>query len=159
MASCGGIRIEINDQPLYLTGMNIRPAKESDARTLQELLKQLDYPASLEECTLRIQQHQEDGYHLAMGEIEEQPVGFVAMHWYHAIHHSKPIGRIVGLCVDEPFRAKGLGTSLLNYAEDYFRKVGCFKVELTSNLKRTASHQYYQHRNYRQVSMHFVKML
>jgi GNAT superfamily N-acetyltransferase len=94
-----------------------------------------------------------------MAELNSQPIGFIALHWYNAIHHQQTIGRIVAFCIDEPFRARGLGSQLLKYAEDFFHNLHCVKVELTSNLRRKESHEYYLRKGYQQTSMHFVKFL
>ena len=41
--------------------------------------------------------------------------------------------------------------------EDFFKNKNCVKAELTSNLKRKESHEYYLRKGYHQTSMHFVK--
>jgi len=140
-------------------GMIIREADEKDASSLSQLLKQLGYPASDDECKKRILFYIQDGYKLVMFELHNQTIGFIALHWYRAIHHPELIGRVVAFCVDERFRAQGLGSQLLKYAEDFFKDLRCVKVELTSNLRRKESHEYYFRRGYQQVSMHFVKIL
>ena len=137
--------------------MIIRVAEEKDAPILSQLLGQLGYPASTDESLKRIQLYQQDGYRLMMGEVGDQCIGFIALHWYHALHHPRPIGRVVAFCVDEAYRSKGWGSQLLKYAEDFFRSKNCIKVELTSNLKRKESHEYYFRKGYQQASMHFVK--
>ena len=139
--------------------MMIRKAKEKDANALSVLLAQLGYPASTDEILKRIQLHKADGYQLMIGEVNGQTIGFIALHWYHAFHHTRLIGRVVAFCVDEAHRSTGLGSQLLKYAEDFFRNKNCVKVELTSNLKRKESHEYYFRKGYHQVSMHFVKYL
>jgi GNAT superfamily N-acetyltransferase len=139
--------------------MTIREAEEKDAPVLSSLLAQLGYPTSVEECLIRIEHYNQDGYKLVMGIIDEKVIGFIALHLYNAIHHDKPIGRVVAFCVDEFYRSKGWGSHLLKYAEDFFRNNNCTKVELTSNLKRKESHEYYFRKGYQQVSQHFVKYL
>lgn len=138
--------------------MIIREATEKDAHALALLLAQLGYPAPTDEILKRIHLHRHDGYKLMMGEVDSQPVGFIALHWYHAFHHPRPIGRVVAFCVDEAHRSKGWGSQLLKYAEDFFQNKNCLKVELTSNLKRKESHDYYFRKGYQQKSMHFVKL-
>jgi len=139
--------------------MVIREAEEKDATILSELLGQLGHPSSVEDALKRIQLHQLDGYRLLIGEVDGQAISFIALHWYHAFHRSHPIGRVVAFCVEESFRGKGWGSQLLKYAEDFFLTKNCFKIELTSNLRRKESHEYYLRKGYQQVSMHFVKLL
>ncbi len=139
--------------------MIIRMAEDRDAPDLSQLLAQLGYPASIEESLRRIHLCQQDAYHLVVGELDHRCIGFIALHWYHAFHHPKPIGRIVAFCIDEAYRGKGLGSELLTDAENFFQQKECLRVELTSNLKRKESHEYYLHKGYEQRSMHFVKYL
>jgi len=143
----------------YLSFMIIREAEEKDTRALSSLLGQLGYPAATEEIHKRILQYKSEGYLLMIGEVDSQPIGFIALHWYHAFHHARFIGRIVAFCVDEEHRSAGLGSQLLKYAEDLFKSKNCVKIELTSNLRRKESHEYYSRKGYQQTSMHFVKYL
>jgi GNAT superfamily N-acetyltransferase len=138
--------------------MFIREAEEKDASILSKLLEQLGYPTTVEDSITRILLHKKEDYKLLIG-VADQPIGFIALHWYNAIHHPRPIGRVVAFCIDERYRGKGLGSQLLKHAEDFFADKKCVKIELTSNLKRKESHDYYLHKGYRQVSMHFVKVL
>ena len=80
--------------------MIIREAVEKDALVLSQLLGELGYPALPDDCQNRIQLHWQDGYKLMIGEVDGQPIGFIALHWYHAFHHPRPIGRVVAFCVD-----------------------------------------------------------
>lgn len=139
--------------------MFIREAGEKDAEALSLLLAQLGYPASREDGLSRVRLYQQDGYKLMMGEVDSKVIGFIALHWYHAVHHPRPIGRVVAFCIDETYRSKGLGSQILKFAEDFFHARKCVKVELTSNLRRKESHEYYFRKGYQQTSMHFVKYL
>src|SRR5689334_22067081 len=128
--------------------MIIREADEKDAEVLSLLLAQLGYPASREEGAGRIRLYQQDGYKLIMGEVSNNVIGFIALHWYHAVHHPRPIGRVVAFCIDETYRSKGIGSQMLKFAEDFFQVRKCVKVELTSNLRRKESHEYYFRKGY-----------
>jgi GNAT superfamily N-acetyltransferase len=71
----------------------------------------------------------------------------------------RPIGHIIAFCVDGAHRGVGFGSQLLKDAEDLFRNTNCLKIELTSNLRRKESHEYYLRKGYQQTSLHFVKYL
>jgi PhnO protein len=139
--------------------MIVRDAVEKDAATLGHLLAQLGYPTSIDESTQRITHYKQTGYKLLVAEIDNMVIGFIALHWYRAIHHPELIGRVVAFCMDEPYRSKGWGSQLLAHAEDFFQDLHCMKIELTSNLRRKESHQYYLRKGYEQRSIHFVKFL
>lgn len=139
--------------------MKIRAAEFSDVQPLMALLEQLGYTATAEEIQLRIEKYQQPGYGLFVGELESSVIGFAAVHWYDAFHHQMAIGRLVAFVIDENKRKQQFGGKLLEFIELFLRKKGCFKVELTSNLQRTTSHQFYRNRGYRQSSLHLNKML
>jgi GNAT superfamily N-acetyltransferase len=61
--------------------------------------------------------------------------------------------------MDEQSRGKGIGTALLASAEQHFANLNCYKIEVTSNLKRMRTHQYYANLGYVETSKHFVKFL
>lgn len=139
--------------------MHIREAESKDAPDMSRLLQQLGYPTFDSAALEKIQDYSKDGYKLFVAESGETVIGFISIHWYITLHHPAPIGRITALCVDERQRKSGIGTSLLERAEDYFRTVGCFKIEVTSNLKRLETHRYYVQVGYQEMSKHFVKFL
>lgn len=139
--------------------IQIEPAQLHDAPQLATLLTQLGYPTSAQQALQKIQEHQNPGYHLLVARDGHFAIGFVSLLVYTAIHHSNPIGRITAFCVDESVRSSGVGGQLLLAAESYFRTHGCFKVELTSNLKRAESHEFYRNRGYSVTNKHFIKIL
>lgn len=137
----------------------IEDAKPEDAAQLVILLGQLGYPATHSQMLDKIQQHYSPTYKLLVAKQENQTVGFIALHFYHAFHHPAPIGRITAFCVDETVRGTGIGSLLLTAAEECFEQQGCFKIEVTSNLKRSNTHEYYRLRSYTETSRHFIKIL
>ena len=139
--------------------IKIEAAKSEDAARLVILLGQLGYPTTNLEMLDKIQQHNNPTYKLLVAKDENQVLGFIALHFYHAFHHVAPIGRITAFCIDETVRGSGIGSLLLTAAEDYFLQQHCFKIEVTSNLKRTRTHQYYRERGYTETSRHFIKIV
>lgn len=139
--------------------VNIREAATNDARALTNLLMQLGYTAFESDVVQRIQAHHQPGYKIFVAETDGHIVGFIALHIAFMLHHTKPIARITSFCVDESLRGVGVGSALLARAESYFRQTDCIKVEVTSNNRREATHQYYLQRGYSQTSQHFVKLL
>ena len=138
--------------------IHIEDAKSEDAKGLAILLGQLGYPVADWEAMNKIQLQKSPTYKLLVAKEENQVLGFIALHFYQAFHHAAPIGRITAFCIDETVRGSGIGSLLLTAAEDYFRQQQCFKIEVTSNLKRTNTHQYYRKRGYTETSRHFIKI-
>lgn len=139
--------------------MTIREAKTEDASALSSLLGQLGYPTSDIASLEKIKAYSKEGYRMLVAESDQKVIGFISLHWYIAPHLPGPVGRITAFCMDEQVRGEGKGTTLLDAAEQFFKKADCFKIEVTSNLKRTRTHLYYTNLGYEQTSKHFVKFL
>lgn len=138
--------------------IHIEDAKSEDAKGLAILLGQLGYPVADWEAMNKIQLQKSPTYKLLVAKEENQVLGFIALHFYHAFHLPAPVGRITAFCVNERVRGSGIGSLLLTTAEDFFHQHHCYKIEVTSNLKRTSTHQYYLQRGFTETSRHFVKL-
>ena len=138
--------------------MIIREALEKDAPALKELLIQLGYSTlDVEATNQKISTYSQDGYALLVTEAEGNVTGFIALHWFDIFHSPGKIGRITAFCIDEKQRAHGQGKLLLKAAEELLKSKGCNKLEVTSNEKRTRTHQFYLDCGYAVDSRRFVK--
>jgi N-acetylglutamate synthase-like GNAT family acetyltransferase len=139
--------------------MVIRQAKISDATAVNQLLAQLGYPDLSEDVVKeKIKSHSQPFYSLLVAEEENQVAGFISLHWFDLMHWEGKIGRISAFCVDENFRSKGIGQKLLDEAEAVFWKEGCVKIEVTSNARRTRTHEFYLRLGYKEDSRRFIKI-
>jgi N-acetylglutamate synthase-like GNAT family acetyltransferase len=139
--------------------MLIRQAKISDAPIIKVLLAQLGYPDLRESAVAeKIKAHSEIPYSLLVADIKNQVVGFIALHWFELMHWEGKMGRISAFCVDENFRSKGVGKKLLDEAEKLLWSKGCAKIEVTSNARRTRTHEFYLRLGYKEDSRRFVKL-
>jgi ribosomal protein S18 acetylase RimI-like enzyme len=59
-------------------------------------------------------------------------------------HDGKPYGIIENVVVSEDARRGGIGTALMREAIAAGRHAGCYKVALTSNLRRAEAHAFYE---------------
>ncbi|MEJ0054239.1 MAG: GNAT family N-acetyltransferase [Bacteroidota bacterium] len=140
--------------------MKIRLATPADSTAIQSLLAQLGYPIFDEqEVVEKIRLHQQPGYCLLVSEIETRTVGFISMHWFELMHWKGRMGRFTSFCIDETFRSKGVGQALLKEGEAFLIKQGCIKLEVTSNLRRVRTHEFYLKAGYVEDSRRFVKVL
>ena len=71
-------------------------------------------------------------------------------------HRGQPYAIVENVVVDGAARGQGYGAVLMRHAIDLARTAGCFKVALTSNVRRTEAHRFYErlgfvfsHRGYR----------
>lgn len=139
--------------------ISIAVAKPEDATRVADLLNQMGYATTELETVKRITLYGQPSYQLIIAKAEEITVGFIALHFYDVLHLPAPEGRISSFCIDEKVRGKGIGKTLLNAAEEYFKENGCYKIVLNSNLKRPETHQFYLNRGYQFTSKHFAKFL
>lgn len=139
--------------------ITIHIANPADAVDVADLLGQLGYPVSASEAALRMKFYEQPHYRILIAKKEETNVGFIALHVYDELHLPGPVGRITSFCVNETVRGTGVGTTLLYAVEDFFKEKECYKIEVTSNLRRSQTHRYYLHHGYQETSKHFVKFM
>lgn len=59
-------------------------------------------------------------------------------------HNSAPSGLIEDVVVNTEWQGKGIGKQMMNYAIEQCKKHNCYKVALSSNLKREKAHHFYE---------------
>jgi GNAT superfamily N-acetyltransferase len=139
--------------------MIIRQGLLADSTSIDKLLAQLGYPQKADESVEAIKSYNHEGYHLLVGEIDSIVVGFASLHWFDMFHRRGKMGRITAICVAEERRSLGLGRKLLLAAEEFLKVKGCVKVEVTTNLKRILTHEFYLKNGYIIDSKRFIKTL
>jgi GNAT superfamily N-acetyltransferase len=139
--------------------MIVRQGIPSDSSSIHKLLAQLGYPQENGKVVEAIESYHREGYYLLVGEVNNTVVGFVSLHWFDMFHARGKIGRITAMCIEEDLRSKGIGHKLLMASEEFLKEKGCIKVEVTSNLKRTLTHEFYAKNGYGINSKRFIKEL
>ena len=86
-------------------------------------------------------------------------IGLLDWHVMTTIHRSRPIGRVVALVVAEGHRGRGTGRGLVAAAEQRMRARGCEKMEVTSNVRLTKAHRFYEGLGLERSSYRFAKDL
>jgi GNAT superfamily N-acetyltransferase len=56
-------------------------------------------------------------------------------------------------------RGQGVGSAILAFAEDWARRSGCYRMQLTSRNERLDAHRFYRAQGYLQMSQGFKKSL
>jgi GNAT superfamily N-acetyltransferase len=59
-------------------------------------------------------------------------------------HMGAASGLIEDVVVRKDLQGRGIGKQMMAYAAEYCRKRGCYKVVLSSNLKRENAHRFYE---------------
>ncbi|MBL7874051.1 MAG: GNAT family N-acetyltransferase [Cyclobacteriaceae bacterium] len=141
------------------TEIKIENALPGDVVPLANLLSQLGYPTKESDVLFKLAAHQAPGYQILVAKKANQAIGFICLHFYQTFHLPGCVGRITSFCVDSQVRKLGVGQMLLHAAEEYFKQQRCYKIEVTSNLRRTETHEYYLRQGYTETSRHFIKLL
>lgn len=132
----------------------IRPATEADLPRIVELLAQLSPDDPSREDTssplpynyhLVFREMAQGKQHLLVAESRGKLIGtLVLVVVPNLSRRGTPYGIIENVVVDEKHRSKGIGEALITRAVDEARKIGCYKVTLTSNKRRTEAHRFYE---------------
>ncbi len=59
-------------------------------------------------------------------------------------HKGKPAGITESVVVDKNYRSRGIGAKMMEYAIKVCRDNDCYKLTLSSNLKRERAHKFYE---------------
>lgn len=136
----------------------IRPAQESDAVRIADLLRQLGYPTPAEEVVLRLRRVSaaavvNDAVLVAC--IEDSAIGWIQVAIVDSLE-SGPFAEIRGLVVDEAHRGARIGETLVRAAEAWAREHGQTRLRVRSNVIRERAHRFYLRLGYEQAKTQAV---
>jgi GNAT superfamily N-acetyltransferase len=84
-------------------------------------------------------------YSLYVAESADNLVGtFELLIMDNLAHKGQPSGIVEDVVVDAEYQSQGIGRQMMEYAIEVCRKNGCYKMVLSSNLKRERAHQFYE---------------
>jgi len=141
---------------------NIREATKDDIDGILELYKQPDMD---DRKVLSIKQAQTifdrinsyPNYKVYVAEVEGVIVGTFALAIMDNLAHlGTPSGLIEDVVVKTNFQGRGIGKQMMEYAMEYCKKQGCYKVSLSSNLKREGAHRFYESLGYKKHGYSFL---
>lgn len=134
--------------------VHIRRAKREDVAALVDLYQQLSLDEAREDSGPSLPAAYGDAFeqvdadprqHLLVAELDGRIVGsLVLIVVPNLSHRGTPWAEIENMVVDEDARGNGIGESLVNAAIETARAAGCYKLTLTSNLRRTDAHRFYE---------------
>lgn len=138
----------------------IRRATILDAPELARLLTQLGHSTSTSQIETMWASWAAEGNAAFVHEENLGAIaGMITTHQMKVLHRPHPVGRITALIVDEPVRGTGIGRALVTAAEAALAAAGCGLLEITSNLKRTDAHAFYERLGYERTSVRLAKSL
>jgi GNAT superfamily N-acetyltransferase len=71
-------------------------------------------------------------------------------------HGGAPAALVEGVAVDPALQGQGVGRALMDAAMQIARDAGCYKLALSSNLKRDSAHAFYRRLGYTQHGISFA---
>ena len=114
--------------------MGVRRAAEGDLDIVHPLLEQL-MPAELERRHAAwTKALADEGYAAWIAEVDGEPGGFIDLYFFPDVAHGGTIGLINNLVVDERFRGRGLGGSLLQAAIQHCAQRGGLELHVWTDF-------------------------
>ena len=100
-----------------------------------------------------------EGRAVLVAEHDGTVVGCLSTSVMRVLHRPAPVGRISMMVVDEAVRGRGIGAALARAAEQTLAAQGCYMVEVTSHVRRTEAHRFYERLGYARTSVRLAKEL
>jgi GNAT superfamily N-acetyltransferase len=74
---------------------------------------------------------------------------------HNLAHLGAPSAIVEDVCVDEQLRGQGIGAAMMKFAMKVAASAGCYKLTLSSNLKRQRAHAFYESLGFAQHGISF----
>jgi predicted N-acetyltransferase YhbS len=144
------------------TMVYIRSYRKPDIDAMAELMGDLGYPTSVESMEKRMQTIESNAMNgTFVAEIDGRIVGMIGVRLTANYEYDSLVMHIVSLITRADYRGTGVGSALINYAEDWAKARGANAMTLTSGIKpeRVAAHEFYKHKGYNINGYRFSKKL
>ena len=133
----------------------IRVAREGDIPRIVELYDRLVLDSSETE---RQKQCNDEVYRRAFNEIGSDPRHHLLVSEYdgkvvgtlvfvlvpNLSHRASPWAVVENVIVDPAYQGRGFGKKMMEHVIEMAKEAGCYKISLTSNLKRHVAHNMYR---------------
>lgn len=95
-------------------------------------------------------------YKIYLAHLDEKVIGIFSLLIVDNIGRTcKPIGIVDNVVVNVEFRRKGIGRNMMEYAKKICSENDCYKIILSSNLKRIEAHEFYEALGYKKHGYSF----
>jgi len=84
-------------------------------------------------------------YRLYVAEVNGRVVGTYTLLVMHNLsHQGRASGVVESVAVDPGWQGRGIGAAMMLQAREHCRRRGCYKMALSSNLRRERAHEFYE---------------
>lgn len=84
-------------------------------------------------------------YKLYVAEYNDEIVGtFALLIMDNLAHRGEPSSIVEDVVIRNDMQGKGIGKEMMNFAMDISKKKGCYKMVLSSQLRRENAHKFYE---------------
>ena len=140
--------------------LEIRKATAADIPFVLELHGQIDHEEmlTLDEAHKIFSKFQMyPNYSLYIAKIKDRIIGtFELLIMDNLAHKGAPSGIVEDVVVDINYRSIGIGKKMMEFAKEYCKQHGCYKLTLSSNLKREAAHRFYENLGFKKHEFSFL---
>lgn len=140
--------------------IEIRQALQDDAGTLATLMREMDEPGTSSEDPLADALHMRaildemaayPSFRAYIAYLDGEPVGsFSLLVFSSPTHGGAPQAVLDAVVIRRAWRGAGIGQAMVSHANLLARAAGCYKISLSSNLKRVGAHHVYEKLGFRQ---------
>ncbi|MBW4542314.1 MAG: GNAT family N-acetyltransferase [Myxacorys chilensis ATA2-1-KO14] len=140
--------------------VEIRNACLDDSPAIACLMSQLGYLTFPDEMKERLVAILVDpSYMTFVAEYQKEVVGVIGVGVGRYYEKNGTYGRLLALAVDEKWRSRGIGASLVAEAERWLKKRKVTSIVVNSGKQRSAAHRFYERLGYEETGLRLVKLL
>ena len=142
----------------------IREARESDLPMIEKLMAELvDSVADDEGFDMGIVSGNfrtllnDDNSYILVAEADDSVIGVITLAIRRTLLHSGTSGLIEELVVSERHRGKGVGRQLIGAAIEKCEKMGCCKIEVSTETTNVDAREFYKSCGFEEIGILFEK--
>ena len=122
--------------------VHLREATVHDAEALARLAAQLGYPTEPAQMARRLQGLPMDATAVIVATAADEVIGWIHVHLYPTLLDDQA-AEILGFVVDEDWRSRGVGHTLMESAEAWAKERGCTVLYVRTNVVRQRAQGFY----------------